>query len=599
MANQMYPFEKNRYYPGKMLTSADFQAEQDYFVNRMRFSNVLMYGSGIVCGLGTFSLDDLSILIESGVAIDGEGREIIVDNSVVKKLSAIDGFDSLKTDRAVLCLKYNEKEVHSVYSVNSTGNASKEYEYNRISEGYELFLTDKDDLKPDYVAETEFLVRERIMKSDNFLVEVMLPGYVSKDRNVRLELVVTKLTDADVELTMDGLLETPLFMSSTGENIIAVECSGLKLKKGETWSKEYWMKVMPADVEDTAVILRSGSAHAYENDTAVPTANSFHIKVIMSDATPLELVTNRISMLNLEMMAIGSRNDYIRLAEIKLLRTDNAYVIDRIIEDGVKKYITAPGQEYMRNHFISYYEKDVDIMERIEVQQGPADVRSETKERKSGPEVATGILEIPLGRNVQPGDVKFSGEITHGLGKGNVYVQLGYEHIDHDESLGMDAKNTVYGNPALFETGEEKVDAEVAVKVLNDKGSFVAAAKMNRSVNYLVLTYRWVAIKFPAGNDLDMPGDYYDKSISAETPTVVLGLKESHYFGVRFHNMPQSSIAYELTAPGSGEISADGIYVAPAKEGVYEIRIYCTDMPVVCTYAYAIVKKITGDETEA
>ena len=186
MANQMYPFEKNRYYPGKMLTSADFQAEQDYFVNRLRFSNVLMYGSGIVCGLGTFSLDDLSILIESGVAIDGEGREIIVDNSVVKKLSAIDGFESLKTDRAVLCLRYNEKEVHSVYSVNSTGNASKEYEYNRISEGYELFLTDKEDLKPDYVPETEFLVRERVMKSDNFLVEVMLPGYVSKNRNVRI-----------------------------------------------------------------------------------------------------------------------------------------------------------------------------------------------------------------------------------------------------------------------------------------------------------------------------------------------------------------------------------------------------------------------------
>lgn len=599
MANQMYPFEKNRYYPGKMLTSADFQAEQDYFVNRLRFSNVLMYGSGIVCGLGTFSLDDLSILIESGVAIDGEGREIIVDNSVVKKLSAIDGFDTLKTDRAVLCLKYNEKEVHSVYSVNSTGNASKEYEYNRISEGYGLFLTDKENLKPDYVPETEFLVRERLLKSDNFIVEVMLPGYVSKGRNVRLELVVTKLTDADVELTADGLLETPLFVSANGENTIAVECSGLKLKKGEVWSKEYWMKVMPADADDTAVILRSGSAHAYENDTAVNVANSFRIKVIMSDATPLELVTNRISMLNLEMMAIGSRNDYIRLAEIKLLRTDNAYVIDKIIEDGVKKYITAPGQEYMRNHFISYYEKDVDITERAEIQQGPVDVRNETKERKSGPEVATGVLEIPLGRNVQPGDVKFSGEITHGLGKGNVYVQLGYEHIDHDESLGMDAKNTVYGNPSLFETGEEKVDAEVAVKVLNDKGSFVAAAKLLRSVNYLVLTYRWVAIKFPAGNDLDMPGDYYDKSISAETPTVVLGLKESHYFGVRFHNMPQSSIAYELTAPGSGEISADGIYVAPAKEGVYEIRIYCTDMPVVCTYAYAIVKKITGDETEA
>ncbi len=33
------------------------------------------------------------------------------------------------------------------------------------------------------------------------------------------------------------------------------------------------------------------------------------------------------------------------------------------------------------------------------------------------------------------------------------------------------------------------------------------------------------------------------------------------------------------------------LFAAPAKEGVYEIRIYCIDMPVICTYAYAIVKK--------
>ena len=37
--NQIYPFERNRYYPGKMLTSADFQAEQNYFNNKRRFLN--------------------------------------------------------------------------------------------------------------------------------------------------------------------------------------------------------------------------------------------------------------------------------------------------------------------------------------------------------------------------------------------------------------------------------------------------------------------------------------------------------------------------------------------------------------------------------
>ena len=60
--------------------------------------------------------------------------------------------------------------------------------------------------------------------------------------------------------------------------------------------------------------------------------------------------------------------------------------------------------------------------------------------------------------------------------------------------------------------------------------------------------------------------------------------------------MESCNISYELTAPGSGEISGDGVYTAPAREGVYEIRIYCSDMPIVCTYAYAIVKKLPSDE---
>ena len=71
--------------------------------------------------------------------------------------------------------------------------------------------------------------------------------------------------------------------------------------------------------------------------------------------------------------------------------------------------------------------------------------------------------------------------------------------------------------------------------------------------------------------------------------------RENYYFGVQFNNMEPCSITYELTAPGSGEVTVDGVYTAPAKEGVYEIRIYCSDMPMVCTYAYAIVKSTASE----
>ena len=105
-------------------------------------------------------------------------------------------------------------------------------------------------------------------------------------------------------------------------------------------------------------------------------------------------------------------------------------------------------------------------------------------------------------------------------------------------------------------------------------------------------------MKFPSGESLLTTEDISNKSITAATPTVVLGTKESYYFDVKFNNMKSCSVAYELTEPGSGEVTPDGIYTAPSKEGVYEIRIYCTDMPMICTYAYAIVKKRGIEQAE-
>lgn len=40
--NQLLPFERNRYYVGKLLTSADFQAEQTYNNHKRRFLNEMM-----------------------------------------------------------------------------------------------------------------------------------------------------------------------------------------------------------------------------------------------------------------------------------------------------------------------------------------------------------------------------------------------------------------------------------------------------------------------------------------------------------------------------------------------------------------------------
>ncbi len=589
--NQIYPFERNRYYAGKMLTSADFQAEQTYFNNKRRFLNSLMYGTGVVCGLMVVSLDDLSILVESGAAIDGLGREIVVESAAVKKLSSLEGFDKLSSDEVILCLRYREKEAHTVYSV-SHSDPDKEFEYNRINEGYELFLTDREEVVKSPGQEMEFFAKGMLMRNSDFTIDFLMPATVCRGKHVKAVLRVKKNSDSDKRLSYHGTLQVPAFSTPEGRHEIDLNISDIFLRKNETAEFEYWMDVQNVSSNETSIILKSGSAKAYVNDEAVPAPTNFSVTIFLTDRSPREIVIQEIAKANLELKGVGNGADFVPLAQISLLRTESAYIIEKVQEAGIKNYLNAPAQAELQAEYMDYFVREAGLVDGVRKE--VLSLGKEEGRRLLGeiPEVASGTLEIPLGENARKGDICYSGEIMHGLGKGNVYVEAGYEFIREDASIGEASKSTIFGNPGLF-AKEQKIvaDVETAVRVLNDKGSFIVAAKLNENVDYLVLSFRWVAIRFPASNDLGLIDDYAGKSISAETPTVVMGTKETHFFGVTYNNMPPCSITYELTENGSGEISSDGIYTAPAKEGVYEIRMYCTDMPVICTYAYAIVKK--------
>jgi len=399
-SNQVYPFERNRYYPGKMLTTADFKAEQSYHINKLRFMNSLIYGTGIVCGCGVVSLDDLSILIESGVAIDGSGREIIIDSSLVKKLSAIEGFDELQSDTACLCVRYEEKDIHSVYAV-SHKESDQEYEYNRISEGYEIFLVDKDEYDEGFELESEFLQKERLFKGPDFEGYLVMPTIVCKGRNVMAKLEITKLTDADKKLSYKGVLDIPSFTSPEGTQQIEINVDDIELPKNGVYTKQLWMLVQNSAGIEANVILRSGSANAFEDDAAINAENSFAMKVRLSDESPVSLIRRETGKLSLEMRQSVTASA-IKLAEIDLMRTDSAYVIENIKEVKKNPYIELPSQDAITDEYLEFYVKDADIFNKKETTVN--DTRPETPVSYAGGElknVATGILEIPLGRDAR------------------------------------------------------------------------------------------------------------------------------------------------------------------------------------------------------
>ena len=581
--NQMLPFERNRYYVGKLLTSADFQAEQTYGNHKRCFLNEMMFGSGIVCGLGVYSLDDLSIMVDSGVAIDGRGREIAVESPVVRKLSAVDGFEELATERATLCLQYREEDVHPVYTVRG-GEDGEDYECNRIREGWRLFLSDTETLPRAELPEPEFLATAKLYGDEDYEVVCAMPAQIPCGATVRLDVTVRRLRAACAPLTLRAELQTPAFTNEDGDHALRIELLDL-CPDGEV-TMHYYLTAQTTPSADSILLADGRTIHVLVGGAERPAGEGFTLRSGVVTLSAPRIIDQAIAAAGLEQRAVAGGQDYVPLAEIVLQRTRNAYLIEEVRTDTVRRYIRTAAAAEMRQTLEGWFRPPVSALPSTP----EAPHESATAEHTAAPLYATGVCEIPLGNRMRRGQVAYSDEIIHGLGPGTVFVSVGVEYLADDAKLGVPARNTVYGDVSLFGRKQMPVSAETAVKVMNDRGSFVVAARMREDSTQVVLPLRWVAMLMPSGEENTLQ-KLADKSIAAVQPTVVMGTRESHYFNVRFNNMEPCTLAYELLEKDSGEITSDGIYTAPGREGVFEICISCAEQPLISTYAYAVVKK--------
>ena len=590
--NKLFPFERNRFYSGKLLTSADFDTEQVYFNNKRRFLSRMMYGQGIVCGFGVYNLDDLSVMIESGMAIDGQGREVIIEKSAVKKLSAIEGFDKLKTERASLCVEYAESLAHPVYSLNKE-QANKEYEYNRISEGYRLFLQDAEPTEESVKDEGEFIMRRRLYKDQDFAVFLRMPGKVTVDVGIRLFVEVEKLSEQNKSLSIKGSLQIPAFVSDHGEKMLQITLEGLEMEKGESQEFDFIMYSAGAKPMETNVIAKSSMFTITVDGLTMRSGDDLLIPVEILESTLKTVVSKEVGKISLENYFLQGNTGFIKLADIDLVRTDSAYIIENIVDAPPSSYIRTTAQSDLEESYLNYF-TPMKSREELAPKLTPDHVQTAEVLSESilEPRFATGVCEIPIGLDTRAGDVVFSDEIMHGLGRGNIYVEVGLETIRENRQSGGASCDIIYGAADLFRESQESVPAfQTAVKVMTEKGTFAIAVRLMERTDLISMKIRWVALRF---DDADLFGAierFSDRNIIALPSTVVIAPRESCCFDVKFRNMEPTSISYEMTETDSGEIKSDGVYTAPAKEGVYEIKISCADTPAICTYAYAVVKK--------
>ena len=407
---------------------------------------------------------------------------------------------------------------------------------------------------------------------------------------------VTRRSDVQALFSMETVLQTPSLLSADGEHELPVKLTDLYIPDDTPVIEEFWLTAQAQPAADSVIIAGAESTRIRVGESDRAMSDNFMMKVSVEDTAPSALVARAIGAVSLETRELAGAWDFIPLADVYLQQAKNSYLIDHISQTDIRRYLHLPASATLRETYDAWFTRPAGIA-------GPAagtvtvSGEEETPGRTPDPVYATGVCEIPLGSGARRGQIFRSDEILHGLGTGNVFVQVGFEFLSEDPKLGATARSTIYGDPQFFAEEEPPISyADTAIKVNNDRGSFVVAAQLTRDTPQTLLTLRWVAIRLPVGDEPSKLQRLSGKSIAAVQPTVVLATRESHFFNVKFKNMEPCTLTYELTERDSGEITSDGIYTAPAKEGVYEIRISCADMPLVSTYAYAVVKKRDTEE---
>ena len=186
-----FPFERNRYFYGKLLTVRDFEVEQRYHCTKRELLNRLVHGAGVVCGLGVTASDESTLMIESGMALDYQGREIVLPEALFRKLQMLEGQETLAGKKdAYLCLAYDEEDVEPVNATGAEVGAQRQHDLTR--EGFRLFLTAEP---PAYQSLLETAGRENVSvlyQSDELILVLSLPATIAAGEEFQVQVLVVK-----------------------------------------------------------------------------------------------------------------------------------------------------------------------------------------------------------------------------------------------------------------------------------------------------------------------------------------------------------------------------------------------------------------------
>lgn len=591
-----YSFERNNYYYGKLLTSKDFQGEQGYMNDKRRLLNRILHGTGIVYGLDVVAADDSSIILQSGLALDASGREIVVPETQVLKLSTVEGYGSLKTDTVCLGIAYAEKKTDPVYAVMQEDADGDGRNYNRVKESFRLFLQDRKDCVRDERREDDYISQAVLYQDDDICVTQYLPTFVVPGTLLKGRTEIRKTSHMpcvysfSCQMLADGL--SPRETAVRADNVNQEYGSVLVLEQ-TLKAEDYIFGNEDVCVQFSGITVQKSGVSEQGEDVS--------LMISPVQGTVLEYVHKNSYKGTLDVDMDRKYDEKLWIAQIRLIRSDNHSIIDRVERAPFDQYVCNSEQLMILEKLHEYLTPESErtasaAASSIHV----AAVRTENPaaEKRTN---SSGVFEMSLGNGGEVGKVYFSDEIMHGLGNGPVYVEAGIEYISRDGALKRDRESIILGDGSIFSADDTVTDEKIfqidqAIKILPDRGTFIVGVRPKVKLGKIGLRVRWYAFK-PEDLEQRVYGQKEQKGcIMIQPDTIVLPPKGSVHINPVFINMPEEALTYTLLDPEGGKIDNNGMYTAPAQEGVYEIKASALSDPEIYTHAFIIVSQKKTEE---
>ena len=593
-SKQYYSCDRNNYFFGKLMTVRDFQTEQTYMNSKRRLGNKMLNGVGIVSGLDVILIDNKTFSLETGMALDYMGREIVVSEPYVRRLSVIKGFEENKDKGIVyLCLGYKEDLKETTFSVSgadSLGGVGEKF--NRISEGYELFLTSEKPKEDTLKLDSLIYKTIELYNKDGVKLSIEMGKYVNPGKSLKITIIFEKENvEAPVNYAFD--LKGEFFKAYSGEKSAHVEFQETEISTYKNMRKDYYLQCDAVTDAMTKIVVDRRSFKLKIGKDDIKLSEDFEIPISVRTTPLKDIIINDYYAQNFNELIEKVDNKYIYLAKFHIVTNQLTYFIESFEKHPFKQYL--------------YSNELISLLNSLDDDQKPCvpTAKNESTPEETVPQVldlpepqidniVTGVERINLGFNPKVGKYYFSYEFVHGLGEGKVAVVTA---IDNKANSMVDEKGLlIFGDKSIFTKEEISVsapDVKIGAIVNSEKGTVRLGVKLLEKTSAQAVDIRWWALK-PVEikeEEEDLVIDENVRVVITPNTTRIRPLEQVR-FEAHIEGAVSQEVRWGMAEPNSGSIDNNGLYTAPSKEGVYEVRAYSVKFENKSDSAYVVVSSV-------